>query len=347
MRWAAALLIVAMLAGCADEAVPEPVEEGPGLITDPSDYTYVGNAALDNGGHIHDYWGGLDRLTVVDTVDQGIVGLFGLPNVTAHVIRPEDGVVIPQGTSQVDITLGWANAPADQYSQVELWIQTAADNVPRKVSEVENGDTVTLMTEHADNDLPHQLLSAWQFHVVVYQGSAGIGRWQAETTLVAEAVRGLDIPVFPAHPDQWAERGQDGRILLIDEERSTFYQTQDPFLQSCSGGGCMYFPYDLDDGAIVPLDAEHVWVELTWTATAPSSLALMVHAADTREWSFPEAAEDGEGRRVYQIPVSGVMGDGPYALQSLWEFNVYIDDPSMVYSGAYTLTAEAVAASTI
>lgn len=351
------LLATVLLAGCTGSSgTPDagPDEPGPARVTDPTNYTYVDNASFATGGHVHDYWGGAEALTVLDRADRtGSLALIGGedPSVV-FAMQPWPGRVVPQGTATVEVSVSWVEEPgATFYREPTLWVRTAADRELEPVQPISNGDTVTVETTNRRNDLPHRQLSGWAFGIgVLPDETTGVLYWNAEVTLTAVAERGLQLPVFPAHPDLWQGRAQ---IPLLDVAVDDFvWQSDAPGLGSgCFSGDCPYPhapAHRPDNGTVVPFDADRVVVRLTSrpTAGAPGQLDLRVHGADV--WNYTRLAPDEvEGEtRIYEIPVTATTADGPYNEQSLWRFIPAIDGPveDGVYAGGYRLEATAVRA---
>jgi hypothetical protein len=106
--------------------------------------------------------------------------------------------------------------------------------------------------------------------------------------------------------------------------------------------GCPFYMVP-DDGAVVPMDADHVTVVLERTNPAnPTRMGVKFHSALTRDFEVPGQAAETLTAITYHIPVEG-GGDGPYAKQSQWEFLVYASDPiedGVVYE-EFTLTITA------
>jgi hypothetical protein len=98
-----------------------------------------------------------------------------------------------------------------------------------------------------------------------------------------------------------------------------------------------------DNLVVVPYDAEYVRVVLEVEQGPPFVLGLKYHGANTREFQEAVAVDGTETRTEYEIEVQGA-GDGPYAIQSQWEFVPYPASPQengfMVESYTITATAE-------
>lgn len=324
-------LTTLVVSGCTgpDDAGTEEEDVDPNVVTSPDDYTYVGNATLDNGGHIHNYWGSQDRLVILDQEDAGRFTWNGDP-IPIFSFRPEFADVVPQGTASVEVTMSWDASQTSLYSTPELWVKSAADEEAVYIQDLEQDATVVLESSNDMNDLPHQTLSGWVFEFrtgpdpatnqvvpMLFEGSA---------TAKVEVVRGLDIPVYPAHPDRWDD--QTAIELFHVEDVESQYQG-DPTTGEwgCLGGECPWIMTP-EDGLIVPWDAHRVEFVLNQDPVLPTQLGLAFHGGEAFEFQRPDPTEDnGEGTRTYVVEVDQIMADGPYALQSLWEFTPYPEEP--------------------
>lgn len=345
----AALLVAVTLAGClgSSPATPNARDDDPVVVEDPGNYTYVDNASFATGGHIHDYWDGQDRIVVTEGTQSGNYVWGADEPVAVADIRGDTGEVVPQGAASVEVTVSWdLDETQSRYDQPQLWVKSAADNEPVFIQEVENGETVEIASNNSMNDLPHQLLSAWIFQLrASYTGTGSevlYMQWNGETTIHVEAVKGIEIPVYPAHPDQWDNRTE---IQILDEDKAMLYDGNPNGGFRCYAYGCPW-PHIPDNGTIVPFETSVLRVTITRTDEVPDNptrVGLSYHGADTREWTRLEPTEEDDTTRVYDIPIETGMGDGWYAEQSLWEFVAYIDEPQEDgwYLGSYNIEATA------
>lgn len=341
MRPGACLAFAAflVLSGCAGAPVDDPAIEEPTVITRPDDFA---NATAD-GSHIHDYWGGQDRLTVVDLTHAGGgeegtgPGFASGQDIVVRAFQPDSGHVVPQGTAAVEVTFTWQPDDLDSFSDPVLWLKTAGQNATEEVAELESGKAVTIETGAPDADLPHQLLSAWLFELRMSSPDPAPLRFKGSVTLKVDAIRGLPLPVYPPHPDHW--QGQ-AELPLVDVagQLSYFEDTGDA---GCNGFSCPQV-FRPDSGRIVPTDAYMVRAIVTYTGARP--LELQYHSGLEREFMAARPISDDGGEQVYELIVDH-GGDGPYATQSQWEFTVV---PTMAgplrtaWAADYTLTAVAV-----
>ncbi len=318
-------LVASLLAGCASDPVTTSTSTtGEVLVTKPGDYAGDANGTNANLPHLHDYWGGQPRLVVMDGwPTQPGPGLAGGADVAIYDYRPASGHVIPQGTSQVEVTLTWTPEADDLYQNPQLWVKGASENQPHLASRVESGQKVVLNSTNELDDLPHQLLSAWLFQFRLSQrDDVGILRFKANVTIHVEAVRGLPIPLYPGHPDRW---NGTSVMTLVDVTRQLAY-LQDPGDAGCDGISCPQAEVPMN-GTIVPQDAAYVEAILTVEQGSPQTVGLSYHGAEGRVFQRLQPVSTTGNERTYRIDV-GAFGDGPYAKQSQWEFAPFIDGPA-------------------
>lgn len=335
------LLAVAvfLLAGCsspADDAVAEPQ---PIVITRPDDFA---NGTMP-GAHIHDYWGSQDRLTVVDLTHPGGdergtgPGFASGTDIEVRSFQPGSGHVFPQGTSGVEVTFTWRDAELDSYRDPVLWMKTAGQNATVAAGPVANGEALAIEVGAPAADLPHQLLSAWVFELRMSSPDPAPLRFKGAVTLKVDAIRGLPLPVFPAHPDPW-QGASELPLLSAEGDLSYFEDLGDA---GCNGLTCptLHRP---DSGAIVPTSARYVEVVVVTSTVQP--VELLYHSGSSREFSVAQPLLVEGQRLTYELSLDG-GGDGPYATQSQWEFMV-LPEPvgplRTAWMQQYTIEAKAV-----
>lgn len=332
----AVLLASFVLAGCGETPRADDPPTADNVVTDPTDYSYLQNATP--GSHIHDYWGGRDRVPVLTEESTAYSTCSGgcQDGMSAAWSRPDEGLIVPQGTKWVNGTFHFTPHPDSDFKTLELWVKTAEDAQLRKAMDIEAGVPFALESTRERNDPPHYVLSLWQFEVVAKTGGdvtiRGDYRWEVE------AVRGLPLEAYPPHPDRW--NGAMELQLLADQGSATLYY-ETPNSMTCYGGaaGDCPGPHAPDDGAVVPFDASNVEVRLGGNT---QNLAVWFHGANTWEYEKVDGRAEGTDM-VFDIPVE-LNADSPYAPQSLWEFRVGTDGPvpdAEVWTGVYTITVTA------
>lgn len=346
MREAYAVLAVLIgsavaLAGCASSPSNEVDDDSddPVLHTSPTDF---GDGVDNDTGraHIHDYWGNAQEMVVFEAEDVGS-SIWGAEHFPVLSFRPGEAQVFPQGTRWVNVSLEWtADSPDNRWTDPRLFVKTAADQDPVDLGPVENGVVFAFEVGEDAADLPHQQLSAWVFELrAVKPDDTPVPMlFDGEGSIAVSAARGYELPVFPPHPDQW--KGATELDLMAPRTERADFWTTGPYGELCNPcpeGATGTMP--MDSGAIVPMDASEVEVTIEYEDT-PMHVDLGYHAANTREWTWIEPDDASEGLAVYHIPVTELMGDGPYSLQSLWEFVLFpSDDWHGQYSGTFTVSA--------
>ncbi len=303
-------------------------------VTSPGDYS-GDNGTNGNAPHLHDYWAGGDRLVVLETaVSQTGPGLSGGTGaVVVAEFRPDTDHVVPQGASAVHVTIGFTPDTLDRWTAPELWLKTAADTNTSYLADITDG-VITIPSTNDKNDLPHQRLSAWIFEVRMHGTDTGEMRYKGEVRIHVEAEKGLEIPLYPGHPDLWAGRTE---FQLFDVSGSDFYAF-DPGDAGCDGIDCLEVIVP-DAGITVPDDAATVHVVLEM-GPSPTTFGLSYHGADRRDFERIDPSVLDGSTYTYDIALRG-DGDGPYAKSSLWEFVLFIDGPVQdgVVNQTYHLTA--------
>ncbi len=238
--------------------------------------------------------------------------------------QPDAERVVPQGTASVNITIAWDDpGPQEWYGNPQLWVRKASDSEPKFVADVASGDTVEMVLTKEDADLPHQVLSSWLFWwVVSVPDDVRPVTYSGEVSLFVTAHRGLPIEAYPGHPDRWNNATE---WLVLEAGDQQFYSGDGTSQEWSCMSGCPEV-YSPNDGVIIPFDADRVEAVLTLADDTPFVMGLAYHGATSREFLYPEPAMEDGLTRHYVIPV-GPDGDGPYAVQSMWEFAVVVEEP--------------------
>lgn len=339
---ALALLLALLLpafAGCLQEepAAPAAAPSPAVLVTRPDDATAL-TEPTGPGWHLHDYWNGEDRYTALDAQTETTYRCSGCDAMTLG-FRGDTNQIVPLGTSAIEVTATWTDEGEARHGVPELWVKAADEHEPRLVGALQSGAPFTFNTTNEHADPPHQVLSRWVFEVR-FPAVGDEGYYSGKVRVYAEAIRGLEIPLFPPHPDLW--KGQT-EIVLFEESVGPILQQEEDGSTSC-WMGCLstHVP---GDGVVVPYDAAEVVVTLGYQPGLPAGLGLRAHGGDT--WEMQD--EEGQAAplsTVFHVPVTAQTADSPYARQSLWEFRVWLDEPTptRAFAGGYTIQAVAVKA---
>ncbi len=332
-RYIASLLLGVALAGCGGEGGGNDAGGGDYIVvTDPNE----NRTSADQRPHLHDYWGGQSELPLIDGVIAGDRVWSDFNPYAIAEFRPEPGAVVPQGASEIRLTIAWTDDdPANHYGRSELWVKKANQSAPTLFQEVASGDNLVIPTGDESNDLPHQSLSAWSFTLMLHTASsgslvvvnyAGVMSYTGEVSMQASVVRGPHpIPIFEGHPDQWMNRTEIQLLSLSGVLRFDGDTEGDDF-RCYYGDPCPFYMVPAN-GTLVPLDADHVTMVLErGQGLNPVRAGLKYHDSASRGFDIPPEPEETVTVRIYTLPV-GPGGDGPYATQSQWEFLFYISEP--------------------
>jgi hypothetical protein len=189
------------------ESVPPPE------VTDPRDLSYLGDGTP--GEHVHNYWGGRDRLTILDA--EGGHRTFQSENGWAQAgsFRPAEGSIVPQGAGLIEVTADWtlsedglALALASDFDRAEVWVKTAADGEAQRIGPIEKGGTLVFNSTNEQADPPHYVLSLWRFDLVVVKDGGGTTTFSGNARMAVTASR---LPATP-RPLERSHGASVGRV---------------------------------------------------------------------------------------------------------------------------------------
>lgn len=330
------LLASMLLAGCLKgdpDAVEAAAANESGPVADAPDgrgrivafeETNKTTEGADGLEHDHDYWQGATRMPLIET-------LVSLPlatdGETSRDVQPEQFTLVYEGTATVELTLSAPKRvidgdPAGARPPMVYYRHAAASEWIQVGQPEWDAPLVVKVTDPIQTDMPHATWSLWAFRFASTDPMANLLAFD----VFAEIVRGEgDIPVWPGHPDLYADT-QQRRVLETDA-----HSAQNGFVGDV-------LPIEENDGAVSP---EHVvsygtrtlYVYLNITSfdvtnplDKPTNFFLWFHNASGR-WNTTDlfdttnhSAEQMEHRFVIRVTDDGM--DSPYASASRWAFEL-------------------------
>lgn len=350
MRVVALMLLIA---GCSGPSPVETEQDEPCIVEAADDYScdaVDGNKTADQVAHLHDYWRGQDTVRLLDAdQDMGRPTYSSCDPYPVVQFLPGDDATVHQGAGRMDIAMRFQPAGDHRAGQGELWIRSADKDHAEYVADLEDGATVTINVPYNASDLPHQVLSAWEF-TIYFRPDPVLSNVQCfllprgTVGLTVDIHRTLDLVPFPGHPDHWA----NGTQLPILDAYAEFNLVDggDGYCSTSSDashpeGSCQmhWSGFGPQGGLIVPPGAG--MVRLTLQADPDPGhedveLILGFHGADTRTMETAQPVERTANTAIYEIDPRG-RTDGPYAQQSQWAFQVGMETPSGFYGGGWSL----------
>lgn len=306
--------------------------------------------------HHHDYWNGQTRVVLFET------SASMEPYAPIATFQPPQGTFIYEATSVVEFTISNPQRRACPYGGTfdgdygctdnagkiarGFGAPVPADGVPRvddpnpptglklrykhastttwiDAGELTWGTPLPIkITDPRHTDMPHATSSLWEFQVESPN--------QQDVTLTftakAELVKGEDdIPLWPGHPDFYAEKPSREVLNVVDWE-------------ACDQSGCTSVK---DQERTGPIPAQklisygtrtlHVWLNITDAqfpipATQPQSWFLYHNNATGRDNvtdQFDQETYSIDKREFYWVlPVDDGAMDSPYADGSRWTFDL-------------------------
>ena len=341
-RRALALAIVLLalpLAGCASD--PEPVEAAAAPpanaslpdamnMTDPA--ASETNASLGAMPHVHDYWKGKERVTILDedfTVDPPTAAFWTAfmfyytheASVGGTFVELPEGQLVFEGTGQLDITVTWTEPTV---SGLRFVYRHAGSGEFIDWTKTAQGQTVSIPVTPEMTDMPHTKHSRW-FFVFAADGAppTAVGTFHIKM----DVVKMRDVEMFPAHPDFW--HGATSLELL--KASGVSKSRQGPQTMVNERLEPMKTPDDVVPGdKPVPMETVTLLANVTIKSVNPElkvhHLHLQYRAADDISFDFHDAGQgtpSDDGKTwTWEVPVEMGQTDNPYNEKSDWAFRV-------------------------
>lgn len=303
------------------------VDDGPGEMA----------ADLGHQPHIHDYWKGRERVTLMDeeievSVFDGFAFTFyntvrGTPGVGGAFVEMPDGAIVYEGTGQLEFTASWTDATV---TGMGLSHRSPADPQFGDAQPLSQGKALVIPVAPEMCDMPHEKDSRWAFLLLPGQaGQAMVGKVHVKIDIV----RMRDIGEFPGHPELFGGAHTLTLFSGAATSRSENYATQS--VGFLTGGE----PEEsgVASQKVVPMETRTMTANVTIKSTASSlgevsDVRLLYKPADSaqRYSMAQELLADAEAG-IYQFawPVKMRQTDSPYAETSQWRFDLYIaTDPT-------------------
>lgn len=350
------VFFVLALAGCVGSPEPQtasdtPMEAAPSAPTPPDSATRTPKAEQ---AHVHDYWDGETSAVLLDEKVPVMVfhnHLLDEPPREQHThgcdetlasdsqggsrkfSLPPGKIVLP-GTATLDFMFGW-NDPTVTGLRLIYRPANAHDFVDGGL--VENGKAMQVALTPAMADAGHTTRTKWAFFLCA-SSSAPLAFAQGDISSNILALRAVELPADPPHPDAW--NGATS-IRIAELERSV------EAIAALNKGQDAWVQVPHEHGSIVPVGTEAVTVNVTLQATGPAESldpsAVMVYYRDASvpEWVYTTAnlSSSEGGLLSYGIPVDHDQVDGVYAEESSWDIWIRILGSTHQTTSAGTLSS--------
>jgi hypothetical protein len=326
------LLLVALAllaAGCAS-APKETAPPANATVSSPLVVSET-NATMGTMPHVHDYWKGRERVTVVDQdyESDATNAVFWLVFATFFTHEPmaggafvdlPEGQTVYEGTGAMEITVAWTDPTV---AGLRMTYHDAGTQTYRAWAQVENAKPLRIDVTPGMCDMPHAKASRWSFIL----GASGppplaLGKFHVKIDIV----KLRDLSLFPPHPDFW--QGSPAIGILQKTGAKT---EQGPRSEASQFTDPIDPPADAVPGdKVVPMETQALLVNATVTGTSSplpiDHLNLYYHAADQFVTEFhlatqPRHSADGK-TWSWVVPVSMNATDNPYAKKSDWAYRV-------------------------
>jgi hypothetical protein len=263
--------------------------------------------------------------------------------------------VVFQGTSRITAMFKWTDS--QNVPGLKFYYKPANTPTYTLLGPITSGETYTIDMRPHWADMPHQLsLSRWKFRLDAFDPTTnagpvkpnrGQGKIDASMTIFNGGERFIDPPhpyFFAAGPVRPA-----GEVTVSLENCAVVNNTRpggedlpvSSFSTGCGANPKGPMDYKPPAPAIVPWETTKMELHLYWNYTGPAPtppvLGLKFHGGDTDVYRYPAAKAKTANSATYEIGVSEVMTDSPYASETDWRYGVYpIIQDQKDYGGAFT-----------
>lgn len=330
------LLVVAALAGCLggdDEPAPAAAvetNETQDLANITDDGTREADMELGHMPHLHDYWQGRERVTLMDDeieIDQfNALGFTffntfqGSPGIGGAFFGLPEGSLVYEGTGSMEITPTWTDPTI---TGVQLRYRTPGTEEFSEPQALTAGTPLVLEITPAMTDMPHDKESRWLFIVTAPQGGALVGKLQ----LRIDIVKMRDITLFPGHPQLF---GGANTLTLYEGAAKSSSRN---FASQMAGFVTGNMPEEgVRSGKVVPMETMSMTANVTITSATSNvgevaSVDFLYRPAGAFGWRMAQVLAEDAATGVYQFgwPVEMGETDSPYAETSQWMFDLLIN----------------------
>lgn len=304
---------------------------------------------LGGKAHTHDYWQGRGR---VDVISQRttifpfpILGASNEVGSQSRDLQPPPPNLVFEGTQSVEVLVkepmiarrGGVDVPHPAPPTLELWYLSAADAAAawRDGGPVTYGAPVVIPVTGKEVDMPHSLASLWLFRLVTSDSH------DFSVNVTVTAVYGEDAPVWPGHPDFYADGPSR---LVLDADGTTTeeglgaslvkdygYDYVNPEKLISWGTQKLVVFVNISDvqyGGAAPADPIYFYLRVR-NATAQTDNTTVDQA---------EVGTGSERSYMWELPVDANGMDSPYAPSSRWGFAMGAFYSAFSDSSPYTVS---------
>lgn len=298
------------------------------------DGTKEANETLGEQPHIHDYWKGAERVTLMDEsipLEPFEAMFFTMmntamqnPGVGGHFLQLPEGSIVYEGTGQLEFTVTWSD-PTITGMQVRY--HSAESESFTEPQPLQSGAPLVIEVTPGMCDMPHGKSSRWLFWLQPATGQSAAG----SINVKVDIVKTRDPTKFPGHPDLFG----DANTLTLFDGAGKSSQTSWP-----SRMASFLTQQSQDDSIIsekvVPMDTLSMTANLTIVnaqATLGGVSEIWVEYRPADSWRYYRAqllaSDETAGTFQFAWPVEMAQTDSPYAKFSQWHFRVRAEsDPT-------------------
>jgi hypothetical protein len=296
------------------------------------------NASIGSMPHMHDYWQGKERVTLMDEDIKSdpfntlgftfFDAIRGTPGVGGAFVSLPDGATVYEGTGKLEFTASWTDPTV---TGMGLSYRSAADEQYKPSQPLTQGTALSVDVTPEMCDMPHEKDSRWSFLLMPSQdGQAIAGTFHVKVDIV----RMHDLEAFPGHPQLFS--GGHTITLFSGAAQSTQSSGPSQFVKFVTTQGAQQ-PAGVQSAKVVPMETKSMTANVTIkSATASigkvSNITFLYKPAGS-SFGFERAqmlsGNLDSGVFQFGIPVDMKQTDSPYAKASQWRFDLRVStDPS-------------------